>query len=307
MHKHNNGLKTFGLFAIMWVIVMLIGFLVGGGSADILWLFTAIGVIMTFVGFWNSDKIAIRTMRAVPVSEADAPELYGIVRELSERAHQPMPRIYISPTNAPNAFATGRSPKHAVVCVTSGIMQILNERELRGVLGHELMHVFNRDILTASVAAALAGVIMSLVRFLMFFGGGGRGRNNSGGLGLLGALAAMLLAPFAAMLIRMAISRTREYDADQDGAALTGDPMALASALRKIDAGVQANPLAATPQMENVSAMMIANPFKNAGGNVAKLFNTHPPMADRIARLEAKAEQMGQTTYDGTFRYRKSF
>jgi len=305
MNKHNNGLKTFGLFAIMWVIVMLIGFLVGGGSAEFLWIFTAIGVLMTFIGFWNSDKIAIRTMRAVPVTEQEAPELYAIVRELSERANKPMPRIYVSPTNAPNAFATGRSPQHAVVCVTTGILQTLNERELRGVLGHELMHVYNRDILTASVAAALAGVIMSLVRFLMFFGGGGRGRNNAGGLGIIGALAAMLLAPFAAMLIRMAISRTREYDADDDGAALTGDPMALASALRKIDAGTQAHPLAQTPQMENVSAMMIANPFKNGGGKVAGLFNTHPPIADRIARLEKKAEQIGQTTYDGTFRYRR--
>jgi heat shock protein HtpX len=306
--KHFNGLKTVGLFAVMWVVVLLLGWIVGefmgGGPASIL-VFAALGLIMTFVGFWNSDKIAIRTMRAYPVSEQQAPELYRIVRELSGRANAPMPAIYVSPSPAPNAFATGRSPKHAVVCVTEGILNILNERELRGVLGHELMHVYNRDILTASIAAALAGVIMSLARFLMFFGGGGRGRNNNGG-GIIAALAMMLLAPFAAMLIRMAISRTREYDADHDGAKMTGDPLALASALRKIDAGVSRFPMEQTPQLDNVSAMMIANPFKKAGGSVVKMFNTHPPMSDRVARLEALANQLGQTGYDGatTGRYR---
>jgi len=307
-HKHYNGAKTFGLFMVMWAVVMLLGWIIGQGSADIMWLFTGIGVLMTFIGFWNSDKIAIRTMQAYPVTEQEAPELYRIVGELSTRAKAPMPRIYVSPSPSPNAFATGRSPKHAVVCCTEGILNLLNERELRGVLGHELMHVYNRDILTASIAAALAGVIMSLVRFLMFFGGGGgRGRNNNGG-SAIAAIAMMLLAPFAAMLIRMAISRTREYDADQDGARMTGDPLALASALRKIDAGIHANPLAQTPQMENVSAMMIANPFRKAregAGSVVKLFNTHPPMADRIARLEAQANQMGQTSYDPNFKYRR--
>jgi len=299
-NRHYNGLKTVGLFAVMWVVVLLLGWIVGefmGGGPSSILVFAVLGVIMTFVGFWNSDKIAIRAMRAQPVTEQQAPELYRIVRELSGRANAPMPAIYVSPTPAPNAFATGRSPNHAAVCVTSGILEMLNERELRGVLGHELMHVYNRDILTASIAAALAGVIMSLVRFLMFFGGG-RSRNNNAG-GVIAALAMMLLAPFAAMLIRMAISRTREYDADIDGAKMTGDPLALASALRKIDAGVARFPMEQTPAMDNVSAMMIANPFKGAGRSMARMFNTHPPMADRVARLESLANQLGQTAYDG--------
>jgi heat shock protein HtpX len=306
MRKHYNGAKTAALFGIMWAVVLLLGWIIGRGSLEMMWLFTGIGVLMTFIGFWNSDKIAIRTMRAYPVTEQEAPELYRIVGELSARAKAPMPRIYIAPSPAPNAFATGRSPQHAVVCCTEGILNLLNERELRGVLGHELMHVYNRDILTASIAAALAGVIMSLVRFLMFFGGGG-GRNRDSGGNVFAALGMMLLAPFAAMLIRMAISRTREYDADHDGAMMTGDPLALASALRKIDAGVSAFPMEASPQLENVSAMMIANPFRKAsGGSVFNLFNTHPPMIDRIARLEAQANQMGQISYDPNFKYRRS-
>jgi len=299
-NKHHNGLKTVGLFAVMWVVVLLLGWIVGeafGGGPTSILVFAILGLVMTFFGFWNSDKIAIRAMRAYPVTEEQAPELYRIVRELSGRANAPMPAIYISPSPAPNAFATGRSPQHAAVCVTEGILGMLNERELRGVLGHELMHVYNRDILTASIAAALAGVIMSLARFLMFFGGGGRGRNNNAG-GAIAALAMMLLAPFAAMMIRMAISRTREYDADHDGAKMTGDPLALASALRKIDAGVARMPMPQTPQMDNVAAMMIANPFKKAGGSIGNLFNTHPPMADRVVRLEALANQIGQTGYD---------
>lgn len=280
--NHFNGVKTAALFGVLWMVVLGIGWVAGGGTGRFLWLFTAIGLVMTFVSYWNSDKIAIRAMRAYPVTEAQAPEMHRIVRELSAAANQPMPRLYISPTAAPNAFATGRNPKNAAVCCTEGILRILDERELRGVLGHELMHVYNRDILTSSVAAALAGVITSLAQFLMFFGGGNR---REGGGNPLAALAVVILAPIAATLIQLAISRTREYDADQDGARLTGDPLALASALRKLEAGTAAMPLPRQQDLENVSHLMLANPFR--GGGMARLFATHPPMAERIRRLEA--------------------
>ena len=292
-HRHYNGLKTAALFGVMWAFLLAIGWLLGGGTARFLWIFTVLGLIGTFVGYWNSDKIAIRTMRAVPVSEAEQPGMYRIVRELSTKAKQPMPRLYVSPTMAPNAFATGRNPSHAAVCCTAGILQMLDERELRGVLGHELQHVYNRDILTSSVAAAIAGVITSLAQFALFFGGGDTRNRNAGGNPLAGILLA-LLAPLAATMIQLAISRTREYDADEDGAKLTGDPLALASALRKLEVGTQARPLPQERDLQNVSHLMIANPFRAQGA--ARLFSTHPPMADRIARLEGMAQQQGGIT-----------
>ena len=281
MHKHYNGLKTAALFGIIWALLLGMGALIGSGRY--IWLFAIFGVVTTFIGYWNSDKIAIKAMRARPVTPQEAPEMYRIVTELAQRANQPMPRLYISPTAAPNAFATGRNPKNAAVCCTEGILHLLDERELRGVLGHELMHVYNRDILTGSVAAALAGVISSVAQFALFFGGGDRERGGNP----IAMLAMALLAPFAAMLIQLAITRTREYDADEDGATLTGDPMALASALRKLEQGTAQAPLAPTPQLQSTSHLMIANPFR--AGDVSRFFATHPPMKDRIARLERMA------------------
>src|SRR5450756_3040781 len=210
MHNHYNGLKTTLLFSGIFAVLLALGSLVKGGQY--IWVFALFGVVMTAYGYWNSDKIAIKAMRARPVSEAEAPALYRIVREPSTAANKPMPRLYISPTEAPNAFATGRNPANAAVCCTEGILALLDERELRGVLGHELMHVYNRDILTSSVAAAIAGMITALAQFLMFFGGGDRQRSTNP----IAALGMVILAPVAATVIQLAISRTREDDADED-------------------------------------------------------------------------------------------
>jgi heat shock protein HtpX len=284
MRGHHNGLKTAALFGVLWAVLLGLGALIGSStrSAAPIWIMALVGVGTTAYGYWNSDKIAIRAMQAYPVTEAEAPQLYRIVRELSSRAQQPMPRIYISPTLSPNAFATGRNPQNSAVCCTAGILRLLDASELRAVLGHELMHVYNRDILTSSVAAAVAGVITSVGQMLLFFGGGDRRNANP-----LAMLAMALLAPFAASLIQMAISRTREFDADEDGAVLTRDPLSLASALRKIEQGVQVAPLPQDQRLVNASHLMIANPFR--GGGMAKLFSTHPPMNERIGRLERMA------------------
>ncbi|NHU84698.1 zinc metalloprotease HtpX [Kocuria sp. JC486] len=290
MHRHFNGLKTVTLLGGMWLLLLAIGYgvAVAANNSVFIGVFALIGLGTTAYSYWNSDKIALASMRAVPVSEQQAPGLYRTVRELSQQAGQPMPRLYVSPTMSPNAFATGRNPQNAAVCCTEGILQLLEERELRGVLGHELMHVYNRDILTSSVAAAVAGIITSAAQMLQFaaiFGGRGGGDNRGNPLA---GLAIALLAPMAATVIQLAISRTREYDADEDGAQLTGDPLALASALQKIENGVSAQPLNPNDQrVVNTSSMMIANPFSGRG--MANLFRTHPPTADRIARLQNMA------------------
>lgn len=289
MHQHHNGLKTVALFGAIWAVLLSMGWLVASSTrnSSFILIFALVGVATTFYSYWNSDKLAIRAMHAVPVSEVQAPAMYRIVRELSTRAGQPMPALFISPTEAPNAFATGRNPSNAAVCCTEGILRLLDERELRGVLGHELMHVYNRDILTGSIAAAVAGVISSVGQMLSFGAIFGGGNNREGGGNPIAGLAMALLAPFAALIVQMAISRTREYDADEDGATLTGDPLALASALRKLELGTARAPLAPTKDLVNASHMMIANPFR--AQDISRLLSTHPPMGERIARLEAMA------------------
>lgn len=289
---HHNGLKTTLLFALMWAVIMLIWWLTGARRST-LGIYIIIGLAATFGSYWFSDKIAIASMRAREVSEQEAPVLYRIVRELSAKAGKPMPRIYIAPTASPNAFATGRNERHAAVCCTQGLLRILNERELRGVLGHELMHVYNHDILTSAIASAMATVINYLGYSLMYFGGGRRGDDREGGsgaFGLIGVLLSAILAPIAASLIQMAISRTREYDADEDGSRLTGDPEALASALNKITYGTQANRIPKTAATQATASMMIANPFSSTG--FSKLFSTHPPVEDRVERLMQMGHEM---------------
>ena len=285
--SHRNGLKTAALLGLMSAFILVIGSRFGGGG---LWIALFLALAMNGFTYFYSDKLALRSMAARPVSEAEAPHLYRIVAELAAVNRMPMPRLYVSPTMQPNAFATGRNPRNAAVCCTEGILALLDERELRGVLGHELAHVANRDILISSVAAGLATGIMFVARMTWFaqLFGGGRGDDDEGGNGLE-TLALIILGPIAAMLMQLALSRAREFQADATGARVTGDPLALANALRKLELGTNARPLPADPGIATTSQLMIANPFGGGAGGFGKLFATHPPMEERIARLERMA------------------
>jgi heat shock protein HtpX len=287
-----NTLRTTILLAVLTALLIWIGDMLGGRQGAIIALVLAGG--MNFFSYWFSDKIVIKMYGGQEVTAQDDPELYGLVQDLAQRAGLPMPRVYVLPQDTPNAFATGRNAEHAAVAVTDGIRRILNKRELTGVLGHELTHVKNRDILVSTIAATLAGAISYLAQmaqWAMIFGGN-RDRDEEGGGNIFGLIVMMIVAPIAAMLIQMAVSRSREYGADEGGAKVTGDPLALASALRKLEMGAQNIPLEANNATANATAhMFIVNPLTGRG--LASLFSTHPPMEERIARLEAMAGKMG--------------
>jgi heat shock protein HtpX len=279
-----NTFKTALLLTALTLLLMGIGRYLGGQNG-MLWALIIAG-IMNFVAYFFSDKIALATYRAQPVSREDLPRVYEVVERITQRAGLPMPKIYVIPSESPNAFATGRNPKHASVAVTQGILKLLNDEELQGVLAHEIGHVNNRDILISSVAATLAGAITWLRYGAMFGGMGGRDDRRGGGLG---ALLMFILAPIAAMLIQLAISRSREYQADATGAQFTGNPYALASALAKLDAYSRRLPMVATP---STAHLFIIQPL--LGMNFGSLFSTHPPIAKRIERLTGRPAEFTQ-------------
>jgi heat shock protein HtpX len=276
-----NGLKTMALMVTLTLMLVFIGGLLGGKSGMTFALIMAFGI--NFITYWFSDKIVLKMYKAKPVNESEAPELYNMVRRLSQRAQLPMPKVYIMEQDQPNAFATGRNPEHGVVAVTTGIMKILTREELEGVLAHELAHIKHRDILVSTVAAAIAGAISYLAQmaqWAMIFGGG-RSDDDEGG-SPIASLVMMIVGPIAAMLVQMAISRSREYGADAGGARIAGNPLHLSSALKKLHMASKQIPMNANPA---TSHMFIVNPL--TGGGIIKLFSTHPPMEERIARLES--------------------
>ena len=276
-----NAVKTTLLLGLLTGLFIAIGGLLGGRSGMVIAF--ALALVMNFVSYWFSDKIVLRMYGAQPIGEADAPMVYRIVRTLATKAGIPMPSLYLIPSATPNAFATGRSPQHAAVAVTEGILRIMNEQELEGVLAHELSHVLNRDILISTVAATIAGAISMLANMAQWslFLGGGRDDEERGG-NPIALLATIIFAPLAAMLIQMAVSRSREYQADASGARMTRRPLGLASALAKLQQANQIVPMDANPA---TSHLFIVNPL--SGRSFATLFSTHPPVEERIARLQA--------------------
>jgi heat shock protein HtpX len=277
-----NMLKTAVLMAAITALFMAIGSFVGGRQGMIFALMLAVG--LNFFSYWFSDKLVLKMYNAREVDETSAPQFYRMIQELAQKARLPMPRVYVIDEAAPNAFATGRNPEHAAVAATTGIMQVLTERELRGVMAHELTHVAHRDILLSTISATMAGAISMLANFAMFFGG----RDNEGRpANPIAGLLVALLAPLAASLIQMAISRAREFEADRGGAELSGDPRALASALQKIHAFARGTPMPAAERNPATAQMMIMNPLR--GGGLTGLFSTHPSTEERVARLLAMA------------------
>jgi heat shock protein HtpX len=271
-----NHVKSWLLIAGLAGLFVAVGAAIGGGQGATVAL--GIALVFNFAMYWASDRIAIAATRSKPVTEAQAPELYEIVRELATEARAPMPRIYVSEMAQPNAFATGRNPEHAAVAVTRGILDILDRRELRGVLAHELSHVLNRDILVSTIASAIGSAFTYLAYMVFFFGGSDEGDSP---LGAIGFILLWLVAPLAAGLIQMAVSRSREYQADESGAILSQDPEALASALLKMEATSKKVPAPVNPAQAH---LFIVNPLR--GGGVASLFSTHPPTQERVRRLE---------------------
>jgi len=279
-----NLMKTAILMAAITALFMALGRLIGGQAGMMLALLVALG--MNFFSYWFSDQMVLKMYKAREVDETSAPQFYGMVRELAQRAQLPMLRVYLIDEDAPNAFATGRNPEHAAVAATTGILRVLSERELRGVMAHELAHVKHRDILISTISATMAGAISMLANFALFFGGrDSEGRQSNPLVGILVAF----LAPIAAGLIQMAISRAREFEADRGGAEISGDPQALASALNKIHRFAQGLPMEAAERHPETAQMMIMNPL--SGGGLAGLFSTHPATEERVARLMAMAQR----------------
>lgn len=280
-----NWLKTTMLMAGIMALFGAIGMYVGGTNGMLLALLFGGG--MNFFAYWFSDKMVLKMYNAREVDEVSAPQFYSMVRELAQKAELPMPRVYIIDEAQPNAFATGRNPENAAVAATSGILSLLSARELRGVMAHELAHVKHRDILISTISATMAGAISMLANFALFFGG----RDSEGRTNPIVGILIMILAPMAAMVIQMAISRTREYGADKGGAEISGDPGALADALAKISAYARGVPMATAEAHPETAQMMIMNPL--SGGGLQSLFSTHPPSEERIARLRAMAASWG--------------
>ena len=290
-----NQIRTTVLLAVMTALIIWVGQLLGGRQGMVIAFIFAAG--MNFFSYWFSDKLVLKMYRASEITPGQSPQLYNTVQRLTQQAGLPMPKLYVIPQSTPNAFATGRNPEHAVVAVTEGLLNLMNHQEVEGVLAHELAHVKNRDILIGSIAATMAGAIMilaSMARWSAIFGGGGSHDEEGGGAGLIGLIAMSIIAPMAAMIIQMAISRSREYLADSTGASIAGNPEGLANALAKLGAYSKKLPMEANP---STAHMFIVNPL--SGRSMMKWFSTHPPVEERIARLRGTPPPQGGNMESG--------